>query len=101
MTVSYNQPLDMRHQSLIVAYDQLSDELPIEFNWTLVGNTTTQFQVQMSFSLPLSVSAGRKADHVVLFLAYVDPNNDKLIFDKFSGDLPMLIKSAEELESLK
>ena len=26
VTVTYNQPLDMRHESLIVAYSQLSDE---------------------------------------------------------------------------
>lgn len=101
LTVAYNQPLEMRHESLIVAYDQLSDELPIDFNWTLVSNTTTQFQVQMSFSMPLSVSAGRVADRVIIYLSYVSPDSNRVTFDKLSNDLPVLIKSAEELESLK
>jgi len=79
----------------------LSDELPIDFNWTLVGNTTTQFKVQMSFSMPLSVSAGRVADLVIIYLSYVNPDSNRVTFDKISGDLPVLIKSAEELESLK
>jgi len=55
----------------------------------------------MEFSMPLSVSVGRFADRVIIFLAYVDPNTDKLTFDKVSGDIPMLLKTAEELESLK
>lgn len=78
----------------------MSDELPIDFNWTLVGNTTMQFQVQMSFSMPLSVSAGRVADRVIIYLSYVNPDSNRVTFDKISGDLPVLINSAEELESL-
>ena len=66
LTISYNQPLDVQHKSIIVDYVQLSDELPIDFNWTFVGNTTTQFQVLLSFSKPLSVSAGRLADRVLV-----------------------------------
>jgi hypothetical protein len=55
----------------------------------------------MSFSMPLSVSAGRVADRVILYLSYVNPDSNRVTFDKISGDLPVLIKSAEELESLK
>ncbi len=47
LTISYSQPLDVQHQSLIVDYVQLSDEEPIDFNWTFVGNTTTYFQVKL------------------------------------------------------
>jgi len=51
--------------------------------------------------MPLSVKAGRFSDRIIIFLSYDDPNSEKFIFDKVSGDIPMLLKSAEELESLK
>lgn len=50
--------------------------------------------------MPLSVSVGEQADRVIVFLAYVNPNTNKLIYDKFSDDLPMLIESAEQLATL-
>jgi hypothetical protein len=80
---------------MIVTYAQESYEYAIDFNWTLVGNTTDSFQLQLLFSKPLSVSVGDLADRLIVNLVYVDPNFNKLRYVKYSSDLPMLIASAE------
>lgn len=52
----------------------------------------------MNFSKPLSVSAGKTPDEVTIYLAYVYQGEfrQKYLF----GDLPLQVKSAEELNTL-
>lgn len=52
----------------------------------------------MNFSKPLSVSAGKRPDEVTIYLAYVyqGEHRQKYLY----GDLPLQVKSAEELKSL-
>jgi hypothetical protein len=76
VTVSINQPLKVDPDALIVTYDQRSDELIMNFNWTLAGDldwkrnnqNITEFFVQCDFEKPLSVSVGNIVDKVIIYV---------------------------------
>ena len=87
--------------NLIIGFDQRSYELPIDFNWTLAGNTTDSYKIQCEFSRPLSVSVGDESDRLVIFMAYVSPHDNTIKYEMLDADFPMLVADAEELVQLQ